>query len=234
MSIDEYYQRIIEGSTDIISALQIVDHQFQNVLSENTTEEERRQFFYGVTDDLNPTKNCQDLLRFWNALEPYVWSGEKGSLDKYWIIQVLREMNSTWQVYQLNREIDRRGKEQMEEFNKLLEHIEDLPRKLYLIMNNHQRKQTFYSLKYFDEQYYHPYRDYIIRHIIKGAGEEPITVVGSDGNNQLSIYAREYYIHSDLKWEETGKAVQTVEYSDDEKLTARRRGLMTGYTLNDL
>ena len=45
MSIDEYYQRIIEGSTDIISALQIVDHQFQNVLSENTTEEERRQFF---------------------------------------------------------------------------------------------------------------------------------------------------------------------------------------------
>ena len=123
MSIDEYYQRIIEGSTDIISALQIVDHQFQNVLSENTTEEERRQFFYGVTDDLNPTKNCQDLLRFWNALEPYVWSGEKGSLDKYWIIQVLREMNSTWQVYQLNREIDRRGNEHIEEFNKLLEHI---------------------------------------------------------------------------------------------------------------
>ena len=225
MSTIEEYKRILSSSSEITSALEEIDHLFMRELSEDTTEEERHKYFYGSTGDLKPTRSCHDLLELWNELEPFVWMGEKGTLDKYWIIQVIREMNTAWQVYQLNREIDSREKEQMERLYRLLDHIEDLPGKSYLVMNSDQ--QTVYSLRYFDEQQYHPYRDYIIRHIINGAGKTPIYVVSTTGSNDFSADVRVYHLHADFKWEESHKAI-------DNNMTARRRGLMIGYTMNDL
>lgn len=233
MSTIEEYKRILSSSSEITSALEEIDHLFMRELSEDTTEEERHKYFYGSTGDLKPTRSCHDLLELWNELEPFVWMGEKGTLDKYWIIQVIREMNTAWQVYQLNREIDSREKEQMERLYRLLDHIEDLPGKSYLVMNSDQ--QTVYSLRYFDEQQYHPYRDYIIRHIINGAGKTPIYVVSTTGSNDFSADVRVYHLHADFKWEESHKAIDNMEYSTvDRNMTARRRGLMIGYTLNDL
>ena len=96
-------------------------------------------------------------------------------------------------------------------------------------------QQTVYSLRYFDEQQYHPYRDYIIRHIINGAGKTPIYVVRAKGGNDFSSDVRVYHLHEDFKWEEDYKAIDNIEYSTiDRNMTARRRGLMIGYTLNDL
>ena len=233
MSTIEEYKRILSSSSEITSALEEIDHLFMRELSEDTTEEERHKYFYGSTGDLKPTRSCHDLLELWNELEPFVWMGEKGTLDKYWIIQVIREMNTAWQVYQLNREIDSREKEQMERLYRLLDHIEDLPGKSYLVMNSDQ--QTVYSLRYFDEQQYHPYRDYIIRHIINGAGKTPIYVVSTTGCNDFSADVRVYHLHADFKWEESHKAIDNMEYSTvDRNMTARRRGLMIGYTMNDL
>ena len=233
MSTIEEYKRILSSSSEITSALEEIDHLFMRELSEDTTEEERHKYFYGSTGNLKPTRSCHDLLELWNELEPFVWMGEKGTLDKYWIIQVIREMNTAWQVYQLNREIDSREKEQMERLYRLLDHIEDLPGKSYLVMNSDQ--QTVYSLRYFDEQQYHPYRDYIIRHIINGAGKTPIYVVSTTGSNDFSADVRVYHLHADFKWEESHKAIDNMEYSTvDRNMTARRRGLMIGYTLNDL
>ena len=233
MSTIEEYKRILSSSSEITSALEEIDHLFMRELSEDTTEEERHKYFYGSTGDLKPTRSCHDLLELWNELEPFVWMGEKGTLDKYWIIQVIREMNTAWQVYQLNREIDSREKEQMERLYRLLDHIEDLPGKSYLVMNSDQ--QTVYSLRYFDEQQYHPYRDYIIRHIINGAGKTPIYVVSTTGSNDFSADVRVYHLHADFKWEESHKAIDNMEYSTiDRNMTARRRGLMIGYTMNDL
>lgn len=233
MSTIEEYKRILSSSSEITSALEEIDHLFMRELSEDTTEEERHKYFYGSTGDLKPARSCHDLLELWNELEPFVWMGEKGTLDKYWIIQVIREMNTAWQVYQLNREIDSREKEQMERLYRLLDHIEDLPGKSYLVMNSDQ--QTVYSLRYFDEQQYHPYRDYIIRHIINGAGKTPIYVVSTTGSNDFSADVRVYHLHADFKWEESHKAIDNMEYSTvDRNMTARRRGLMIGYTLNDL
>ena len=114
MSTNEEYKKILSNSSEITSALQKIDHLFMRELSEDTTEEERHEYFYGEEEDLKPTRSCHDLLEFWYELEPFVWMGQKGILDKYWIIQVIREMNTAWQVYQLNREIDSREKEQME------------------------------------------------------------------------------------------------------------------------
>ena len=233
MSTIEEYKRILSSSSEITSALEEIEHLFMRELSEDTTEEERHKYFYGSTGDLKPTRSCHDLLELWNELEPFVWMGEKGTLDKYWIIQVIREMNTAWQVYQLNREIDSREKEQMERLYRLLDHIEDLPGKSYLVMNSDQ--QTVYSLRYFDEQQYHPYRDYIIRHIINGAGKTPIYVVSTTGSNDFSADVRVYHLHADFKWEESHKAIDNMEYSTvDRNMTARRRGLMIGYTMNDL
>ena len=233
MSTIEEYKRILSSSSEITSALEEIDHLFMRELSEDTTEEERHKYFYGSTGDLNPTRSCHNLLELWYELEPFVWMGEKGTLDKYWIIQVIREMNTAWQVYQLNREIDSREKEQMERLYRLLDHIEDLPGKSYLVMNSDQ--QTVYSLRYFDEQQYHPYRDYIIRHIINGAGKTPIYVVSTTGSNDFSADVRVYHLHADFKWEESHKAIDNMEYSTvDRNMTARRRGLMIGYTMNDL
>ena len=233
MSTNEEYKRILSSSSEITSALEEIDHLFMRELSEDTTEEERHKYFYGSTGDLKPTRSCHDLLELWNELEPFVWMGEKGTLDKYWIIQVIREMNTAWQVYQLNREIDSREKDQMERLYRLLDQIEDLPGKSYLVMNSDQ--QTVYSLRYFDEQQYHPYRDYIIRHIINGAGKTPIYVVSTTGSNDFSTDVRVYHLHADFKWEESHKAIDNMEYSTvDRNMTARRRGLMIGYTLNDL
>lgn len=233
MSTNEEYKRILSSSSEITSALEEIDHLFMRELSEDTTEEERHKYFYGSTGDLNPTRSCHNLLELWYELEPFVWMGEKGTLDKYWIIQVIREMNTAWQVYQLNREIDSREKDQMERLYRLLDQIEDLPGKSYLVMNSDQ--QTVYSLRYFDEQQYHPYRDYIIRHIINGAGKTPIYVVSTTGSNDFSTDVRVYHLHADFKWEESHKAIDNMEYSTvDRNMTARRRGLMIGYTLNDL
>lgn len=121
----------------------------------------------------------------------------------------------------------------MERLYRLLVQIEDLPGKSYLVMNIEQ--QTVYSLRYFDEQQYHPYRDYIIRHIINGAGKTPIYVVRAKGGNDFSSDVRVYHLHEDFKWEEENKAIDNIEYSTiDRNMTARRRGLMIGYTLNDL
>ena len=233
MSTNEEYKKILSNSSEITSALQKIDHLFMRELSEDTTEEERHEYFYGEEEDLKPTRSCHDLLEFWYELEPFVWMGQKGILDKYWIIQVIREMNTAWQVYQLNREIDSREKEQMERLYRLLVQIEDLPGKSYLVMNIEQ--QTVYSLRYFDEQQYHPYRDYIIRHIINGAGKTPIYVVRAKGGNDFSSDVRVYHLHEDFKCEEENKAIDNIEYSTiDRNMTARRRGLMIGYTLNDL
>ena len=210
MSTIEEYKRILSSSSEITSALEEIDHLFMRELSEDTTEEERHKYFYGSTGDLKPTRSCHDLLELWNELEPFVWMGEKGTLDKYWIIQVIREMNTAWQVYQLNREIDSREKEQMERLYRLLDHIEDLPGKSYLVMNSDQQ-------------------------IINGAGKTPIYVVSTTGSNDFSADVRVYHLHADFKWEESHKAIDNMEYSTvDRNMTARRRGLMIGYTMNDL
>lgn len=239
MSIEDSFKKMMADNLELSDALGRIDRDFKKQLSEHTTEEERRQYFLGEKAELRPTMNFKELIEFWRALEPYACMREKGYLEGYWIIQVMKEVNTAWQVYQLNCDVNNRKFEDIRNFKKLLERIEDLEEKAYLITVRYDKKRAeidgIYSLKYFDEEYYHPYRDYIVRNILQAAGENPIFVVGSGKKDALSSRGKSYEIYPDLSWKEKRNEETEISFESAERnFSARRRGLMIGYALEDL
>lgn len=238
MVIKDNLVKMLSEDEDNTVLLRKIDQQFKEQISEQTTEEERRAYFFGMSDNLKPQKPYLELLEVWDILEPNVWMWKKGMLDGYWIIKVLREMNSIWQVFQLNNEIEKRERKQLIGFRKLLEQIEDYREKTFLVtVSGYEAKpevDTIYSLRYFDEGNFHPYRDYIIRGIIAEAGNSPVFVIG-ENNRKQEISGRAYYINRDLNWKEIDIRSVNLDYTAvDRNFLARRRGSMKGYTLDDL
>lgn len=239
MNIKNNFEMMISDGTEITSALESIDRIFKTQLSEKTTESARLEYFFGKARMLSQTKHYREINELWNAMEPYVWNGRKGSLDDYWVIQVMREINTAWQVYQLNNSIDKMKKEQLEDFYRVIHKIEQLPDNLYLMIGDCKQhtveERTIYSLKYFDEQYYHPYRDYIIRNILKTSGKQPFYIINIDSKGMLAVTGKEYFLHQDLKWEECKcLEIRINNMTAEQILTARRRGIMMGYVLDDL
>lgn len=239
MNINYNFKKMIMSGIEITSALDATDKILKKELPEQTTEQERMEYFYGKTKQLRKTKHYMELKELWGLMEPYVWNCHKGSLDKYWTIQVMREINTAWQVYWLNNVIDRQGEEELNNLNKLLQKIEEIPDKLYIIINVLKEQgikvRVIYSLKYFDEQYYHPYRDYIIRNILKTSGKQPFYVVDAGASEKHSVNVTGYYVQQNLKWDERKHLHNSINnMTDAQVLTARREGIMMGYVLDDL
>ena len=173
------------GETDFNSvrnAIESVDAFFSSVLRKETEEEECLQFFFKDEKAAQPNEHYFDIMDFWKTIEPYVWNWAGEDLKDFWIIRVMKEVETVREVANYNKILDQETKEHLYILRRMSESIEDLPKKgtaLKLCRDENADKiEVVYSLRYFDEQCYHPYREFIMQNLymlLKNGGRLLVT-----------------------------------------------------------
>lgn len=94
-------------------------------------------------------------MDFWKTIEPYVWNWAGEDLKDFWIIRVMKEVETVREVANYNKILDQETKEHLYILRRMSESIEDLPEKgtaLKLCRDENADKiEVVYSLRYFDE-----------------------------------------------------------------------------------
>ena len=152
----------------VLQALNCVNKEFSTFLRPNTREELCIQFFFECEGDvLNPKKEYYDLIELWKAAEPYIWNWKQSDIMGFWVMHMISETELVWQINQYNQIIDRESGRHLKVLKELSESIEDISNKKYmvdfLLDCSYCGIQGIYSLNRFDEQCYHPYRDFLMR-----------------------------------------------------------------------
>lgn len=89
------------GETDFNSvrnAIESVDAFFSSVLRKEAEEEECLQFFFKDEKAAQPNEHYFDIMDFWKTIEPYVWNWAGEDLKDFWIIRVMKEVETVREV----------------------------------------------------------------------------------------------------------------------------------------
>lgn len=221
----------------IIYALSEVNQLFSEKLKPNTQEEECIRFFFNKSDTLHPNKNYFNIMECWSVMEPYIWNLPSKELRKFWVIQIIQEQESVRQVMQYNEILDSEVKEHLDILKKMVDSIEDLFHKKYMVEIIREKGRcsvrAIYPLYYFDEQCYHPYRDFLIQklyYLLSNKGKV-VVVAGSNG-----LTPQRFFEYNMCNFKCRMKKVNPMSYdqNSEEYNRAIRNGLMNGYVYDEL
>lgn len=228
-----------KSSESIKNAIHNVDEIFSKILLPETDEESCIQFLFEKKDKiLFPRQSYYDLIALWNTMEPYIWNWTRQEIGDFWLMDVIVEAELVRQVNQYNQILDSETAEHQDVLNALAYSIEDIFNKKYIA--EVERNQTgilvkaIYPLKRFDEQCYHPYRDFILVKLYEllCRGGMIAVVVGSVGLTPRRIYGYRMKDFHWNKWPVRGRRVREAIF--EENMMIRRASVMTGYVLDDL
>ena len=223
----------------VLQALNCVNKEFSTVLRPNTREELCIQFFFECEGDvLNPKKEYYDLIELWKAAEPYIWNWKQSDIMGFWVMHMISETELVWQINQYNQIIDRESGRHLKVLKELSESIEDISNKKYmvdfLLDCSYCGIQGIYSLNRFDEQCYHPYRDFLMRKLyyLLCNGGEVVVVAGEKGLTPRRIFC---FKMKDFLWEKKGvRSKKLRQQVLEENLEIRRKSVIPGFLLDDL
>jgi len=210
----------------IIGAISATNSTFLATQSLDSNEERYLEVFFEENNAEKPQAIYYAIMDFWAKIEPYIWNFPSEELKQFQIIKIIQNLEIIRQVKLLNYIIDHETPEHIYALQKLADSIEDMPDKKFMIeMTVDGDIKALYSLKHFDEQCYHAYRDFILQRLsmlLKSRGEI-VVAAGKD-----KIYE---YLIDDYKWEVTVSNKQNIIEKDQE---ATRRGLIRGFVSSDL
>lgn len=236
MDLTGTFAGVLGENTDFESvknAIEVVDSTFTEFLKADASEEERLHFFFDNEEDMHPNGNFFEIMDFWNEIEPYVWNRPGKDLRDYWIIRVMKEIETAWQVVLYNKILDQETEEHLRILRKISESIEDMPEKGVALQigekGEDNKIEVVYSLKYFDEQCYHPYRDFILQSLYQ--------LLKSRGRLLITTNRDEYYMYEmdNFEWEmkkiANKEAYKLCMGRDD---SAIRKGLIPGFVYDEV
>lgn len=220
--------------TAIWKALKEVDLAFSRQLLPDTSEEECIAYFFENPELLILNERYKELIEFWNAVEPYIWNWPNKDLESLWVIQTIRNLEGIKQVSQYNLVLDQCSSELLKRLQQLSEMIEDTNQKKHLVsfsewQNGYQVKNAF-SLRWFDEQCYHPYRDYILRHLVQWMNEGSLVAIAADSTELFGFELG----NNNWKVCETDVLESLRDMVFEIAIEDKRRGLIPGYAIADL
>lgn len=241
MSLTEIFYEVLnkeDGESRIIEAMVAVNKAFSQILVPDTEEEICIERLFCNRDAYQPTDLYYELRKFWENAEPYIWNKEVRELKGLWILEIIQEMEGILLVNQLNRILDQETEEHIKILNTFSETIEDIRYKRYiaeLVKKEGQYEVIgMYPLARYNEQCYHPYRDFLICKMyewLKNSGR--IAVVS--GLTGLNPYRISLYRIKDFSWKVskvTDERKRMQIFSENEK--ALRTGLICGYVKEEL
>lgn len=241
MSLTEiFYEVLNKGNGDfrIIDAVKAVNKAFSQILNPNTEEEICIERLFRNMNICQPTELYYELRVFWENVEPYIWNKEIKDLEGLWIIEIIQEMEGIVLINKLNRILDQEAEEHIKILNIFSEIIEDIRYKRYiaeLVKNEGQYEVIgMYPLARYNEQCYHPYRDFLLCKMygwLKNSGCIAV-VSGLTGLNpyRISLYRIKNFTWKVSKVTDEKKRSQILR--DNEK--ALRAGLICGYVKEEL
>lgn len=224
------------GETDFNSvrnAIESVDAFFSSALRKEAEEEECLQFFFKDEKAAQPNEHYFDIMDFWKTIEPYVWNWAGEDLKDFWIIRVMKEVETVREVANYNKILDQETKEHLYILRRMSESIEDLPKKgtaLKLCRDENADKiEVVYSLRYFDEQCYHPYREFIMQNLYM--------LLKNGGRLLVTTSQDEYFVYEmgHFEWKrdrmDNQEAYKICMSRED---SAIRKGLIAGFVYDEL
>ena len=241
MRITDKFYKILDnesGDSHIMKAMEAVDKAFSQVLVPGTAEEICIEKLFYKSNVQQPTELYYELREFWKNAEPYIWNKQGREFHEFWIIEIMQEMECIVLINQLNRILDQETEQHIKILNTFSEIIEDTYYKRYIaeLKKNGGDYEVIglYPLEQYDEQCYHPYRDFLICKMydwLKNGGR--IAVVS--GFSGLSPYKISLYRIRNFSWK-ISKVMKVREreqiLKDNEK--AFRKGLICGFVKDEL
>ena len=119
---------------------------------------------------------------------------EQADIMEFWVMQMISEAELVWQISQYNQIIDCESRRHLQVLKELSESIEDISNKKYMVDFFsgclYNGIQGIYSLNRFDEQCYHPYRDFRMRklyYLLCNGGEAGCCSWGEGINSKTHI-----------------------------------------------
>ena len=241
MSLTEIFYEVLnkeDGDSCIIDAIAAANKDFSQILVPDTEEETCIERLFHNRNAYQPTELYYELKLFWENVEPYVWNKEVEDLKGLWIVEIIQEMEGIVLINQLNRILDQEAEEHIKILNTFSEIIEDIRYKRYiveLIKNGGEYEVIgMYPLARYNEQCYHPYRDFLLCKMyewLKNSGR--IAVVS--GLTDLNPYRISLYRIKNFTWKVskvTDERKRNRILRDNE--TALRAGLICGYVKEEL
>lgn len=242
MDLADYFIKKLgheKTAESVRNAIYSVNEVFSQIIPPETDEQKCIDFFFEKKDKcLIPQQNYYDLMDFWSIIEPYIWKWTRCDAKNTWLMEVIEEVELIRQVNQYNQILDTETKEHRTRLNALAFSIEDICNKKYAteleINQSGIHVKAIYPLRRFDEQCYHPYRDFIMQKLYQllCSGGTIAVVAGSIGITPRRVYG---YQMKDFKWEKW--AVRSKKVRDavfEENLEVRRNSIMPGYILDDV
>lgn len=236
MDLTERFTSELGEETDFDSvknAIESVDVFFSGLLKKDAGEKECLQFFFKDEKAAQPNENYFDIMDFWKVIEPYVWKWSGEDIKDFWIIRAMKEVEAVREVEKYNRILDQETEEHLYTLRKMSESIEDMPKKGTALQlcreENADKIEVVYSLKYFDEQCYHPYREFIMQKLyvlLKNSGRLLVTT----SQDEYFMYQMEHF-----KWKRdrlANKDAYKICISRED--SAIRKGLIAGFVYEEL
>lgn len=221
------------------NAIHSVNEIFSQIILPGTDEETCIDFFFEDNGKhLIPRQTYFDLMKFWNVVEPYIWGMRSQDVKDTWLMALLEEAEVVMQVNQYNQILDVETREHLLKLNALAVSIEDIFNKKYLselvINKNGIHVKAIYPLRKFDEECYHPYRDFVMQRLYKllRNGGTIAVVAGSKGLTPQRVYGYQMKDFEWVKWAVRSKKVRDAIF--EENMEIRRASLMSGYLMDDL
>lgn len=223
----------------ILQALSCVNRKFSTFLCPNTKEELCIQFFFECAGDiLSPKKEYYDLIELWKVVEPYIWNWKQADIMEFWVMQMISETQLVWQISQYNQIIDHETRRHLNALKELSDSIEDISNKKYMVDFlsgcSYSEIKGIYSLNRFDEQCYHPYRDFLMckLYYLLYNGGEVIIVAGEKGLTPRRVFC---FKMKDFLWEKKGvRSKKLRQRVLEENLEIRRKSVIPGFLLEEL
>jgi len=239
MSLSKIFIDSLESEDEISiwRAMKEANRVFSELLPPDTSEENGLNYFFQNVKTLQPNDRFNELMQFWNDIEKYIWDWPDQKLEDFWIIQVIQKLESVQQAFQYNMTLEQHNNEFLVKLQNLSETIEDTNQKKYLVRltekdNSYQVKNVF-SLKWFDEEFYHPYRDYILCKLIQWMDEGGLVILVS-GDRKVTRQLKGFKLgNNDWKVCRTDflESLQEMVFRINQE--DKRKGLIPGYTIAD-
>lgn len=242
MKLAEYF--IMQLNQDkspngVYRAIEEVNEIFSDLLYPDTSEEECINYFFeNKNNKLCPKETYYEIIELWEMIEPYVWTWKRQELTELWVLDMIVEAEIVKQVSEYNEILDCETKDHVQVLNELANSIEDIFHKKYMVELIIDKSdiivKKIYSLRYFDEECYHPYRDFLMQKLYCNLKEGGIIIVvaGSLGLTPRRIFE---YSMKNFVWKMKGIKSQKIrKIVLQENLEIRRSSLIPGYILDDL
>lgn len=241
MSLTETFYKVLDnenGDSHIMDAIEAANKAFSQILVPGTAEEVCIEKLFCNSDVQQPTKLYYELREFWENVEPYIWNKQGREFHEFWIIEIMQEMECIVLINQLNRILDQETEEHVKILNTFSEIIEDIYYKRYIVelKKNEGNYEVIglYPLERYDEQCYHPYRDFLICKMydwLKNGGCIAV-VSGFRGLNpyRISLYRIKNFSWKISKVTKEREREQILRYNEK----AFRKGLICGFVKDEL